>query len=155
MPNPPSPTPPDELWRFIGSYQLLRAPGEQSLYSNLGYALLAQAMVRRLNASEDQLFARIITGPLGFKDTAFELTPAQRARLAQGFFPNGQPAPEFEPGYPALAGSGGIRSTLNDMMRYLDFELGNVDVPLSALLPVLHQPRHAAGPNGGSVGLAW
>ena len=76
-------------------------------------------------------------------------------RLAQGFFPNGQPAPEFGHGYPALAGSGGIRSTLNDMMRYLDFELGNVAVPPSALLPVLHQPRHAAGPNGGSVGLAW
>jgi CubicO group peptidase (beta-lactamase class C family) len=53
-----------------------------------------------------------------------------------------------------MAGSGAMRSTLNDMMRYLDFELGRVDVPLRALLPVLHQPRHAAGPNG-SVGLGW
>ena len=53
-----------------------------------------------------------------------------------------------------MAGSGGVRSTLNDMMRYLDFELGRLDVPLRALLPVLHQPRHAAGPKG-SVGLGW
>jgi CubicO group peptidase (beta-lactamase class C family) len=154
MPNPPAPTPPDELWRFLASYQLPRAPGEQFLYSNLGFGLLARAAAGRLNASEDQLYARIITGPLGLKDTAFELTSAQRARLAQGFRPKGQPAPEFGPGYPALAGSGGIRSTLTDMMRYLDFELGRIDVPLRSLLPVLHRARHAAGANG-SVGLAW
>src|SRR6202000_140153 len=101
-----------------------------------------------------QLYARIITGPLGLHDTAIELTPAQRARLAQGFQPNGQPAPEFSPACPGMFGPGGVRWTLNDMMRYLDFELGRVDVPLRSLLPVLHQPRHAAGANG-SVGLAW
>jgi D-alanyl-D-alanine-carboxypeptidase/D-alanyl-D-alanine-endopeptidase len=154
VPNPPSPMPPEQLWRFIDSYKLPHAPGEQFLYSNLGFALLARAMVRRLNASEDQLYARIITGPLGMHDTAIELTPAQRTRLAQGFMPDGRPAPEFGPGFPAMAGAGALRSTINDMMRYLDFELGRLDVPLRSLLPVLHQPRHAAGPNG-SVGLGW
>jgi D-alanyl-D-alanine-carboxypeptidase/D-alanyl-D-alanine-endopeptidase len=154
VPNPPSPMPPEQLWRFTDNYQLPRPPGEQFLYSNLGYALLARAMVRRLNASEDQLYSRVITAPLGLHATAIELPPAQRARLAQGFLPNRQPAPEFGPGFPAMAGSGAVRSTLNDMMRYLDFELGRLDVPLRALLPVLHQPRHAAGPNG-SVGLGW
>jgi D-alanyl-D-alanine-carboxypeptidase/D-alanyl-D-alanine-endopeptidase len=154
VPNPSSPMPPERLWRFVDSYRLPRAPGEQYLYSNLGFALLARAMVRRLNASEDQLYARIITGPLALHDTAIELTPAQRARLAQGFRANRQPAPEFGPGFPAMAGAGAVRSTLDDMMRYLDFELGRVDIPLRSLLPVLHQPRHAAVPNG-SVGLAW
>jgi CubicO group peptidase (beta-lactamase class C family) len=154
VPNPPSPMPPEQLWRFIDSYQLSRAPGEQFLYSNLGFALLARAMVRRLNASEDQLYARIITGPLGLHDTTIELTPAQHARLAQGFQPNGQPASEIVAAFPAMAGAGGLRSTLNDMMRYLDFELGRLDVPLRSLLPVLHQPRHDARPSG-SVGLGW
>jgi serine-type D-Ala-D-Ala carboxypeptidase/endopeptidase len=154
VPNPSAPMPPEQLWRFTDTYRLARAPGEQFLYSNLGYALLARAMVRRLNASEDELYARIITEPLGLHDTAIELTPAQHARLAQGFSPNRQPAPEFGPAFPAMAGAGGVRSTLNDMMRYLDFELGRLDVPLRALLPVLHKPRHAAGPNG-SVGLGW
>jgi serine-type D-Ala-D-Ala carboxypeptidase/endopeptidase len=154
VPNPPSPMPLERLWQFISNYQLARAPGEQFLYSNLGSALLARAMVRRSNATEDQLYARIITGPLGLHDTAIELTPAQRARLAQGFRQNGQPAPEFGPGFPAMNGAGAVRSTLIDMMRYLDFELGRVDIPLRSLLPVLHQRRHAARPNG-SVGLGW
>jgi CubicO group peptidase (beta-lactamase class C family) len=88
------------------------------------------------------------------RDTAITLPPAQQVRLAQGYRPDGQPGPEGAPGFPALAGAGAVRSTLNDMMRYLDFELGKINVPLRSLLPALHQPRHAAGPNGG-VGLGW
>jgi CubicO group peptidase (beta-lactamase class C family) len=153
VPNPSMPMPPERLWRYTGNFQLSRAPGERFDYSNLGFALLARAMVRRLNASEDELYARIITGPLGLPDTAIALTPEQRKRLAPGFLQNGEPAPEFGPGFPAMNGSGALRSTLNDMMRYLDFELGRLDVPLRSLLPVLHQPRHAAA--NGSVGLGW
>ena len=145
---------PDVMWRFVSNYQLTRAPGEQFLYSNLGFGVLARAIVRRENMTEDQLYARIITGPLGMRDTAIKLSPAQHARLAQGYRPNGQAAPENAPGWPALDGSGALRSTLSDMMRYLDFELGRTTVALSSLLPALHQPRHAAGPNG-SVGLGW
>jgi serine-type D-Ala-D-Ala carboxypeptidase/endopeptidase len=150
-------TPPltaDVMWQFVSNYRLTRPPGEQFLYSNLGFGLLARAIVRRENATEDQRYARIITGPLGMRSTAINLSPAQHARLAQGYRPNGQPAPENAPTWPAFDGAGAVRSTLNDMMRYLDFELGKTNVALSSLLPALHQPRHAAGPNG-SVGLGW
>src|SRR6185503_11305288 len=137
VPNPSAPMRFERLWLFLGNYRLTRPPGQQYAYSNLGYALLARAMVRRLGASEDQLYARIITGPLGLHDTAIDLTSAQHARLAQGFRANGRPAPELGPGFPAMNGAGAVRSTLNDMMRYLDFELGRVDVPLRSLLPAL------------------
>jgi serine-type D-Ala-D-Ala carboxypeptidase/endopeptidase len=87
----------------------------------------ARAIARRENATEDQLYSRVITGPLGMRDTAIALSPAQHARLAQGYQPDGQPAPENAPGWPALDGAGALRSTLNDMMRYLDFELGKTN----------------------------
>jgi D-alanyl-D-alanine-carboxypeptidase/D-alanyl-D-alanine-endopeptidase len=145
---------PETMWRFVSSYPLQRAPGAQFLYSNLGFGLLARAIARRENSTEDQLYARIITQPLGMRDTAIKLSPGQQARLAQGYRPDGQPAPEGAPGFPAMDGAGAARSTLNDMMRYLDFELGKINVPQSSLLPLLHQPRHAAEPNG-SVGLGW
>jgi CubicO group peptidase (beta-lactamase class C family) len=154
LPNPAPPVAFERLWLFLGHYQLTRPPGQEYAYSNLGFALLARAMVRRLNASEDQLYADVITNPLGLRDTAIGLTPAQYARLAPGVTANRQPAPEFGRGFPAMNGAGGARSTLDDMMRYLDFELGRIDIPLRALLPVLHQPRHAARPSG-AVGLAW
>ena len=135
--------PPEQLWQFISSYQLARAPGEQFLYSNLGSALLARAMVRRSNATEDQLYARIITGPLGMHDTAIELTPGQRARLAQGFQPDGSRRRSSDRVFRRWRRRG-CALDADDMMRYLDFELGRMDVPLRSLLPALHQPRHAA-----------
>ena len=154
MPIARPPLMPEAMWRFLGSYRLARPPGAQFLYSNLGFGLLARAIVRRESASEDQLYARIITQPLGMRDTAITLTSAQHARLARGYGADRQPALEDGPGFPAMAGAGAVRSTLNDMMRYLDFELGKANLPLNALLPVLHQPRHAAGGNG-MVGLGW
>ena len=150
--NPP--LMPEAMWRFVSSYQLQRPPGAQFLYSNLGFALLARAISRRETLTEDQLYARIITQPLGMHDTAISLSSAQRVRLAQGYGADGQPVREGAPGFPAMAGAGAAHSTLNDMMRYLDFQLGRLSVPLTSLLPVLHQPRHAAGPNG-RVGLGW
>jgi serine-type D-Ala-D-Ala carboxypeptidase/endopeptidase len=35
---------PEAMWRFVGNNQLTRAPGEQFLYSNLGFGLLARAI---------------------------------------------------------------------------------------------------------------
>jgi serine-type D-Ala-D-Ala carboxypeptidase/endopeptidase len=66
----------------------------------------------------------------------------------------GQRATEFTPGFPFVGGAGALRSTLRDMMRYLEFELGEVRSPLSSLLPALHRVRHAFGPRDG-IGLGW
>jgi D-alanyl-D-alanine-carboxypeptidase/D-alanyl-D-alanine-endopeptidase len=149
------PLQPEAMWRFTSHYTLQSAPGEKYLYSNLAYGLLARAFVRHLGGSEDQLFARIITKALGMPDTAIDLTSAQHARLSLSYRKDGGPAPETGPGFPAMAGAGGARSTLRDMMRYLDFQLGKVQLPLSSLLPVMYEPRHAAGAPNTSVGLGW
>jgi CubicO group peptidase (beta-lactamase class C family) len=53
-----------------------------------------------------------------------------------------------------MAGAGAVHSTLRDMMRYLDFELGKIRQPLTSLLPAMHRAYHAEGPDS-SVGLAW
>jgi CubicO group peptidase (beta-lactamase class C family) len=145
---------PQDVWEFLGRYQLTRAPGEEYVYSNVGVNILGLALERTHDASLDQLFARVITGPLGMHDTAIVLSPQQHARLAWGFGENGQRATEFVPGYPFVGGAGGLRSTLRDMMRYLDFQIGGAGTPLDALLPILHEVRHAKSARAG-VGLAW
>jgi CubicO group peptidase (beta-lactamase class C family) len=154
MPTPGPRLMPPAVWEFLSNYQLTRPPGAQFLYSNLGYGILALAIVRTYGQRLEPLIASVITRPLGMHDTAINLGPAQHARLAQGFGPKGNPAPENTPGFPAMNGAGAVRSTLNDMMRYLDFELGETRSPLNSLLPVTHQVRHPAGPHG-SVGLGW
>jgi CubicO group peptidase (beta-lactamase class C family) len=145
---------PEMMWRYVSGYRLQHAPGTNYLYSNLGYGLLARAIVRLERANEEQLYARIITQPLGMRDTVVRLSPNQRARLAQGYGPKRRRAPESVIGFPAVIGAGGLWSTLNDMMRYLDFQLGRINMPLSPLLPVLHQPLRSIQPRT-SVGLGW
>jgi CubicO group peptidase (beta-lactamase class C family) len=71
-----------------------------------------------------------------------------------GYGSGGQRATEYTAGYPLVGGAGGPRCTLRDMMRYLEFELGELDSPLNSLLPVLHKARYATGPSIGG-GLAW
>lgn len=154
MPNLPPRIGAQDVWEFLGRYQLARAPGQQYVYSNVGVNILGLALERTYGASLDQLFARAITGPLGMRDTAIVLSPAQHARLAWGFGPRGRRAPEFVPGYPWVGGAGGLRSTLRDMMRYLEFQIGGAGTPIDALLPILYHAYHNKNDRAG-VGLAW
>jgi len=149
------PLQPQAVWRFASQHQLQTAPGDTYLYSNLAYVLLARALVRHLGGSEDQLYARVITKALGMPDTAVNLNPNQHARLSLSYRKEGGLAPETGPGFPAMSGSHGVHSTLRDIMRYLDFHLGKVQVPLASLLPVMFEPRHAAKQPNSSVGLGW
>jgi len=144
---------PEDVWTFLARYQLTRPPGAQYVYSNVGVNALGLAIERAHGASLEQLYARVITGPLGMTDTAMQLSVARHARLALGFTANRQRASEFTPGFPFVGGASALRSTLRDMMRYLAFELGEGRSPLDSLLPILHQPRHAAAQD--DVGLGW
>ena len=145
----------DEMYRMTSAYQLTRAPGERFEYSNWGFALLAHALERAAGQNYQQLVESEICVPLGLVDTRIELTPDEQARQAQGYGPGGMPKPHDNPTWPAFNGAGALRSTMEDMMRYLGFNLGQMNTPLSALLPDLQRPLHAGGMPGTSVGLAW
>jgi D-alanyl-D-alanine-carboxypeptidase/D-alanyl-D-alanine-endopeptidase len=67
-----------------------------------------------------QLLRDEITGPLQMNDTAITLTPSMKARLIQGYNPEGQARPTC---MGALTGAGGIRSTAADLLTYLDAQL--------------------------------
>ena len=148
------PLTPDVMWQFVGNYRLTRPPGEQFLGLDPRFALLARAIVGRENATEDQLYARIITGPLGMRDTAIKLSSAQHARLAQGHRPNGQPAPEDAPTWPAFDGAGALRSTLNDMMTF-DLQPQNSTWRYARCSPSCINHVTPPAENGSSVGLGW
>ena len=145
----------DEMYRMTSAYQLSRAPGERFEYSNWGFALLAHALERATGKDYQQLVEGDICVPLSLVDTRIDLTPDERTRQAQGYGPAGMPKPHDNPTWPAFNGAGALRSTMDDMMRYLGFNMGQMNTPLSALLPDLQRPLHAGGMQGTSVGLAW
>lgn len=59
------------------------------------------------------------------------------------------------PTWPAFNGAGALFSTTNDMMRFLAWNMGEVNSDLNDVLEDLHKPRFALNSAGGAVGLRW
>lgn len=145
----------EQMYKFTNSYKLTRAPGTRFEYSNWGFALLAHALMRATGRDYEQLVEGDICLPLGLIDTRIDLTEDELAREAQGYSPAGMPRPHDNPTWPAFNGAGALRSTMDDMMRYLGYNLGRANSTLNNLLPDLQRRWHAGGMPGTFVGLAW
>ncbi len=111
-----------KLYRFLGDHGVARPAQPQFLYSNLGFALLGQALANHAKTDYAALLERSVLDPLGMEDTAITLDADQQRRLIQGFDPVRRPVHAWDFSA-ALAGTGGLRSTAGDMLRYLEAHL--------------------------------
>ena len=126
----------ERLHAFLNRYQLPRAPGEKSEYSNLGMGLLGYLLSRQAGVTYEQLLRDRIAKPLKMRDTTITLSKQQKARLAPPYAGDNKPNHNWD--LNTLAGAGGIRSTANDMLRFAQAQL--------------HPP---AGKLGEAIDLAW
>lgn len=109
-------TPVEAVYRFVASTPPERAPGKVE-YSNLGVSLLGHALAHRAGHSYANLIEERIARPLGMDNTVVTLTPALRARVAQGHMgPVIHPHTEVAP---ASWPSGGVYSSASDMLKFL------------------------------------
>ncbi len=145
--------------------KLLFAPGSGVLYSNFGYDLLAMALQAGAKTPYPQLLRQNIIASLGLRDTTFSLTDAQRARLMQGHAPDGAPLPEVPTGS-VIVGSGGLYSTANDLLRWMQWHLqrnGGKDAEARLLDHAIYLVRDGLRPVFGmdesghmdAMGLGW
>jgi D-alanyl-D-alanine-carboxypeptidase/D-alanyl-D-alanine-endopeptidase len=102
-----------------------------------------------------------VAAPLGLHDTTIRLSAKQEARLIAGH--DGRHRLAHAWNLDAMAGAGGIRSTADDMLTYLQAQLhpdaaGKGDSPASATLAqalaLQHEPRADAYPKT-RIALAW
>jgi CubicO group peptidase (beta-lactamase class C family) len=142
----------DRLKAFLASYRLPRDPGAAYEYSNLGFGVLGDALAQHAGLSYGELVQRQVLAPLGMHSTGLELTPALRARLAAGHDEVGQPAKHWDFG--ALSGAGGLLSDGDDMLRYLQANMGRLKTPLASAMRLAQAPRRDIG-GGDRIGLAW
>jgi CubicO group peptidase (beta-lactamase class C family) len=143
----------DELKQFLAHYQLPRAPGERYEYSNLGFGLLGQALAAREGAHYADLLRSRITTPLAMNDTAIVLSPRMAGRFAAGHDAAGKPASAWDLG--ALEGAGAVRSTVHDLLSYVQAHMHPPSGSLSKALTVVTQPRRPTDRENAKIGLAW
>jgi D-alanyl-D-alanine-carboxypeptidase/D-alanyl-D-alanine-endopeptidase len=143
----------DQMYAFLSEYHLTRAPGSIYEYSNMGFGLLGELLARRAGQADyEALLLERICRPLGMDSTRIQLTPEMQSRLA---------APHDDTLLPscsniesALYGSGGIRSTANDMLTFLAANMGMTETELQSAILLANTPQR---PSDGidPIGLGW
>lgn len=143
----------ERLYEFLAGHELAGDIGESVEYSNLGYGLLGHALAFREGVDYETLIARRILEPLEMSDTAVELTSPLRERLAPGHDERLRPVPNWD--VPALAGAGALRSTVNDLLIFLEANLGLRRTPLREAMARTHVPQVTDPGMGMEIGLGW
>lgn len=142
-----------QLYQFLSQVELTRDIGSQVEYSNLGAALLGQALTHRAGQDYEALVRERITEPLGMPSTRVLLPPDLKARLTPGHDQNLQPATNWD--LPTFAGAGALRSSANDLLTFLAAALHAQETPLSEALALMTSVRRPTNDASSSVALAW
>lgn len=142
----------DQLYAFLSSYTPDRPIGSKSEYSNLGAGLLGHVLALRAGTNYEALVMERICGPLRLDSTRITLGPALRNRLAAGHNKLGYPAANWD--LPTLAGAGALRSTANDLLKFLSANIGLTASSLSNAMAQSHLPHRDAGALG-KIGISW
>ena len=143
----------EDIYDYLAGFTLPRAPGAEFEYSNMGIGLLGHALAVSQGQSYEALLKQRVLDPLGMSDTAITLTPAQDARRAPGHGGFVE-RPRFV--MDELAPAGGLASTLDDLLTYLEHNMGLIEGgPLNEALAATHGWRAANPAIGGGIGLVW
>ncbi|GLQ98666.1 serine hydrolase domain-containing protein [Dyella mobilis] len=142
-----------KLQAFLATYTLPRLPGASYEYSNLAVGLLGYALARHADTSYPSLLKATIFGPLGMKNTSVAVGEGDPSDMATGHDSNGKEVPAWH--FKALAAAGGIRSTGDDMLRYLKANMGMLSSPLQRAMQLAQTPRASTTSPDTKIGLIW
>jgi len=153
MENPYADYTVEQLYNFLSEYTPRYYPGSHYDYSNLGFGLLGHVLALQAGRSYEELVVSRICEPVGLSDTRIALTPAMRKRLAQGHDKSLHAVPGWD--FPTLAGTGGLRSTANDMMRFLDAAQSKRKTDLTPAFQSLLEMRRQTNTNDVYAAGGW
>ncbi len=144
----------EHLYEFLSSHELRRDVGAEWEYSNLGMGLLGHALTRAAGVETiGELIRQRITGPLKMKMTDYGRSNGVGGSMAKGHNPDGEVVPYWD--FAVLAGAGGLNSNAEDLLTYLDANVGAPRSPMEGAMRDSHQPRYPLSLKGNSASLGW
>jgi D-alanyl-D-alanine-carboxypeptidase/D-alanyl-D-alanine-endopeptidase len=142
----------ETVYQFLNNHTLRRDIGAEFEYSNLGVGLLGIALGRAADTSIKTLIEQRILQPLGMRMTGYRREGEMAAWLAKGYA-RGRQAPYWDASE-AIAGAGGLRSTIDDMLLYLRAQITPPSDALGRAIQASHQVQHRFA-SGQAFGLNW
>ena len=127
--NPNADMTQDQFLKSVAAYELTRDVGSGYQYSNAGYQLLGLVVASAAHTDFETLLKSRIFGPLKMENTRIAASLDEKDRLSAGYDSHLQPIPHER--MPTLLGSGGVRSTANDLLNFLAANIGLTSSPLA------------------------
>src|SRR5277367_2438208 len=144
----------ENMYAFLTSYTLTNTPGERFQYSNLGMSFIKDMMERKSGTKFESLIMDRICRPLHMDSTCITLTPELGARTARGHDEYGKLAPDYH--LRVMESAGALRSTANDLLKYISANLGLTRTHLLPLMEKMQVIRHRDGlPDWGKTAMPW
>lgn len=143
----------ERMLEFLSSYEPEEPTNHNYSYSNYGMALLGHILELKSRTKYEELLKSRICNPLGMKDTVIDLSSEQKKRFAPG---HNRWLKEVSPWeISSFRSVGAIKSTMNDLLTYVEFNLGLVENDLAELAIETHKPRYDRGGLNRTIGLGW
>ena len=125
----------------MSSYVLKYEPGEHYEYSNLGMGLLGYILTLITDQSYEELIKDKILNKLSMYSSGTTLTSEMKNNLAFGYALKKQTLNwDFTP---VFEGAGAIKSSVEDMIKFLAANMGLTDTPLYKFMNACHVEQHA------------
>jgi CubicO group peptidase (beta-lactamase class C family) len=161
----PPPSSPEELFRRLHEVRAIADPGRRVSYSNLGVAVLGQALAKIAGEPYDRYVADHILAPLGMESSSFDPSTLPSSRLATGYTAvelgaDGAILARSAPpsSRASMAPAGGLYTTALDLLRFAALQWGGTPSANSVLAAqsVREMQRPIASAGGpASAGIGW
>lgn len=143
----------EQLYQGLATFELPRDPGTAFEYSNWGFGLLGNALADCAGKSYEALLAERVTVLLGMRDTMFVPSNVLRSRLASAYDSKLRPVPNESTG--ALNAAGGLYSTVDDLLKFVEVFLGRGPQPLAAAATSMLETRRPGDDPQTHMALGW
>ncbi|RAJ06754.1 CubicO group peptidase (beta-lactamase class C family) [Chitinophaga skermanii] len=128
-------------------------PGTKFSNSNYAVGLLGEIMALQNNTTYEGLLEKQIWNPLGMNDTRITLNEEQKSRFVPGYTLDGVESAHWN--FTGMAASGGIRSTMADMVTYARAMMWEAPKDLSKAFELMRKETLFDASSGTRVALGW
>lgn len=139
-----------DMFSYLNGLELTREPGEKYEYSNTGPGILGYVLAAMDSLTYAEMIRERILEPLGMNSTLIDFNEANNDNIAVGFL--GNMIMDQWLFSEIFIGSAGLKSNLNDMMKYLRANLGEKEDTLHRALQETHK-RTFSGEY--DMGMSW
>lgn len=139
------------MYIYLKNFKPFREVGVNYEYSNFAVGLLGNILATHNRTSYDILLASRITGPLKMQHTFVTIPTRFTSDFAQGYNEKGEATSPWD--LNTLVAAGGIRSTVNDLVKYLYANMNKAPKNLQKAIDLTHEVTFEKGKN--IIGLGW